>query len=98
MQGFVNQSFERQMSTDSALNLLLQFQAILTRESLQVGSQSLGVLPAKSDLGESHGRTSQSFWQVYYPANESRSISHCLHQMAVSLMLWLLAQCPLPSN
>jgi len=36
LQEFVNASFEKRMSTDAALNLLLQFQTILQREALQV--------------------------------------------------------------
>lgn len=36
MQEFVNASFEKSMSTESALKLLMQFKAILQRESLQV--------------------------------------------------------------
>jgi hypothetical protein len=38
VQEFVNASFEKRMSTDAALNLLLQFQTILQREALQVSS------------------------------------------------------------
>jgi len=36
MQEFVTAAFEKRMSTNAALDLLLQFQTILQREALQV--------------------------------------------------------------